>query len=59
MPTIESRLVEIAGELRGETERAYRLYDGKTTAWVAIEFEPTKDGILRLLNRYAGHADNG
>jgi hypothetical protein len=24
-----------------------------------IQIEPTKDGILRALNRYAAHADNG
>jgi hypothetical protein len=24
-----------------------------------IEIEPTKPGILRALNRYAAHADNG
>jgi hypothetical protein len=33
MPTVESKLIDIAGEKRGETERAIRLYDGKTTAW--------------------------
>jgi len=27
-------IIEIAGELRGETEKAYRLYDGKKTEWV-------------------------
>lgn len=27
-------IIEIAGELRGETEKAYRLYDGKATEWV-------------------------
>lgn len=28
------RLIDIAGELRGETEKALRVYDGKTTDWV-------------------------
>ncbi|WP_439398764.1 hypothetical protein ACRQ5Q_15295 [Bradyrhizobium sp. PMVTL-01] len=35
MPTVESKLTDITGELRGETDRAYRIYDGKTTEWVA------------------------
>lgn len=25
----------------------------------SIDIEPTKNGILRALNRYASHADNG
>jgi len=27
-------IIEIAGELRGETDKAYRLFDGKKTEWV-------------------------
>lgn len=27
-------LVDIAGEIRGETEKAYRFYDGKETVWL-------------------------
>lgn len=27
-------IIEIAGELRGETDKAYRLYDGKKTEWI-------------------------
>ncbi len=27
-------IIEIAGELRGETEKAFRIYDGKNTEWV-------------------------
>jgi hypothetical protein len=34
MPTVESKLVDIEAELRMETDKAYRLYDGKTTDWV-------------------------
>lgn len=26
-------LIDIAGELKGETEKAFRIYDGKTTEW--------------------------
>ena len=29
-----SVLVDLSGEVRGETEKAYRFYDGKTTVWV-------------------------
>ncbi len=27
-------IIEIAGEIRGETDKAYRFYDGKKTEWV-------------------------
>lgn len=27
-------IIEIAGEIRGESEKAYRLFDGKKTEWV-------------------------
>lgn len=27
-------IIEIAGEIRGETEKAYRLFDGQKTEWV-------------------------
>jgi hypothetical protein len=27
-------IIEIAGELRGESDKAYRLFDGKKTEWV-------------------------
>lgn len=30
----EPELTDIAGEIRGETDRAYRIFDGKTTEWV-------------------------
>lgn len=29
-----STLVDIAGELRGETEKAYRFFDGTRTVWL-------------------------
>ncbi len=29
-----SYLVDIAGSVRAETEKAYRFYDGKTTVWL-------------------------
>lgn len=27
-------LIDIAAEVKAETERAYRIFDGKTTEWV-------------------------
>jgi len=27
-------LIDIAAEIKAETERAYRIYDGNTTEWV-------------------------
>lgn len=27
-------IIEIAGEIKGETDKAYRFYDGKNTDWV-------------------------
>ena len=32
------RLVDIAGEKRGETEKAIRIYDGAKTEWMAKRF---------------------
>lgn len=29
-----SDLVDISGEIKGETEKAYRFFDGKTTVWL-------------------------
>lgn len=49
MPTVESKLVDIAGELRGETDKAYRIYDGKTTEWVAKSLvEQNDDGTWTM-----------
>ncbi len=31
---MKSDLVDIAGELRAETDRAYQFYDGTRTVWV-------------------------
>lgn len=30
-----AEIIDIACELRGETAKAYRIFDGKTTDWVA------------------------
>lgn len=49
MPTIESKLIDIAAELRGETEKAFRLYDGKTTDWVPRRLvENNRDGTFTM-----------
>jgi hypothetical protein len=34
MKTKKHDLVDIAGDLQGETELAYRFYDGKQTVWL-------------------------
>lgn len=31
----KSDLVDIAGEIQGETEKAYRFFDGVRTVWIA------------------------
>lgn len=43
------KLVDVDAELRGETPKAFRLYDGKTTEWVAKQFvEDNKDGTFTM-----------
>jgi hypothetical protein len=43
------RLTDIAGELRGETEKAYRIYDGAKTEWVPkSQVENNKDGTFTM-----------
>lgn len=34
----QPKLIDVKGELRGETERAYRIYDGKKTEWVPKQY---------------------
>jgi hypothetical protein len=42
-------LIDIAGELRGETERAFRIYDGKLCEWVPkSEVEKNDDGTFTM-----------
>ena len=31
---MRSTLVDIVGEIKGETEKAYRFFDGKVTVWL-------------------------
>lgn len=44
-------LIDIAAELRGETEKAFRIFDGKTTEWVPksqVEQNPDKTFTMPL-----------
>jgi RNase P/RNase MRP subunit p29 len=34
MRSSDPKLVDIAGELRGETDKAYRIFDGAKAEWV-------------------------
>lgn len=42
-------LTEIAGEIRGETDKAWRLFDGAVTAWVPKSLvEDNGDGTFTM-----------
>ncbi len=42
-------LIEIAGEVRAETDKALRIYDGKKTEWVPkSQVEDNKDGTFTM-----------
>jgi len=44
-----SDLVDIAAELKGETEKAWRLYDGSRTEWVPkSQAEKNDDGTFTM-----------
>ena len=44
-----SDLVDIAAELRGETDKAFRLYDGARTEWVPkSQVENNEDGTFAM-----------
>jgi hypothetical protein len=44
-----SELFDVAAEKKGETERAVRLYDGKTTEWVPkSQVEDNGDGTFTM-----------
>ena len=44
-----SNLVDIAAELRGETDKAFRLYDGARTEWVPKSYvEDNEDGTFAM-----------
>ena len=45
----DPKLIDIAGELRGETAKAFRIYDGKTTEWVPkSQVEKNEDGTFAM-----------
>lgn len=46
---IHERLVDIAAEVKVETDRAYRLYDGAKTEWVPkSQVERNDDGTFTM-----------
>lgn len=45
----EPRLVDIAAQVRGETEKAFRLFDGDKTEWVPKSYvENNRDGTFTM-----------
>ena len=43
------RVVDIAGELKGETEKAFRIFDGAKTEWVPkSQVERNEDGTFTM-----------
>lgn len=45
----QSDLVDIAAQVRGETEKAWRLHDGDTDAWVPkSQVEDNGDGTFAM-----------
>lgn len=46
---MSEKLTDIAGELRGETDKAYRIYDGAKTEWVPKQYvEMNDDGTFTM-----------
>jgi hypothetical protein len=45
----DKELFDVAAEVRGETEKAFRLYDGKRTEWVPkSQVEDNNDGTFTM-----------
>lgn len=45
----KSELIDIAGIVRGETDKAIRVYDGKTTEWLPkSQVEDNGDGTFTM-----------
>jgi hypothetical protein len=43
------KLFDIAAEVRGETDKAWRLFDGKVTEWVPkSQVEDNRDGTFTM-----------
>ena len=46
---MKKELIDIAGTLRGETEKALRIFDGKATEWVPKSLvEDNGDGTFTM-----------
>lgn len=44
-----SKLIDIAAELKGETDKAWRIYDGSRTEWVPkLQVEQNDDGTYTM-----------
>lgn len=44
-----AKLIDIAGELRNETDRAFRIFDGRRTEWVPkSQVEQNDDGTFTM-----------
>lgn len=45
----DSKLIDIAAWLRGETDKAFRIFDGKRTEWVPkSQVENNNDGTFTM-----------
>lgn len=44
----EKSLIDIAAEIKGETEKAYRIFDGKVTEWVPKSQVEYDDGVFTM-----------
>lgn len=45
----DPKLIDIAAELKGETGKAYRIYDGSPTEWVPkSQVEQNDDGTFTM-----------
>lgn len=45
----DPRLIDIAAELKGETDKAWRIYDGSRTEWVPkSQVEQNDDGTYTM-----------
>ena len=46
---MSDKLIDIAAEVKGETDRAYRIYDGSKTEWVPkSQVENNNDGTFTM-----------
>lgn len=46
---MSEKLTDVEAELRGETDKAYRIFDGKTTDWVPKKYvDQNDDGTFTM-----------